>query len=104
MKEEVRGYSGGPGGEGGGIAERKFFCQGRLLLSLTCSTFHSPRHTLHAHTCAYSRIVRRTSAFDRKVLGARIRHDSSTSAENIQLKVKRSALEHNAKKRVPCGR
>lgn len=103
VKEEVRGYSGGPGGgEKGGIAERKFFCQGRLLLSLTYSTFHSLRHTLHAHTHA-RRVVRRTSAFDRKVLGARIRHDSSTSTKNIQLKVKRSALEHGRKKGSHVG-
>ncbi len=80
--------------------ERKFFCQGRLLLSLTYSTFHSLRHTLHAHTLAHITMpvlpyCGGDECFDRKVLRVRFRHDSSTSTKNIQLKVKRSALEHN---------
>lgn len=66
----MRGYSGEPGGR-----NRSFFCQGRLLLSLTYGTFRSPRHTLQTPACAENRArttsaEERTTAFDREILGA----------------------------------
>lgn len=87
----VCGGSGGGGGGGerlrawgeGGLVERKFFCQGRVLLRFAHSSFNSPRRTLRTLACACIRASaeKRTITSDLRVLGADIQHDGSDSAK-----------------------
>lgn len=85
----ARGGSGGGGsvrlrawGEGG-LAERKFFCQGRVRLRFVPSSFNSPKCTFHtlACTCNRASTEERTITHDLGVLGVDIQHDGSDSAE-----------------------
>lgn len=61
---------------------------------------HFAHTCTHHHACVLLYGRGRTAAIDCRVLGVRIRHDSSTSTKNIRLKVKRSALEHIPKSHV----
>lgn len=83
------GGSGGGGGvrlrawgEGGRV-ERKFFCQGRVLLCFAHSSFNSPRRTLRTLACACIRASaeKRTITSDLRVLGVDTQHDGSDSAK-----------------------
>lgn len=71
-----------PRGEGG-LVERKFFCQGRVLLRFAPSSFNSPQCTLRtlACTCNHASTEERTITCHLGVLGVDIQHDGSDSAK-----------------------
>lgn len=67
----------------GGLVERKFFCQGRVLLRFAPSSFNSPKCTFRtlACTCNRASTEERTITCERRVLGVDIQHDGSDSAK-----------------------
>ena len=81
---------------GGGIVERKFFCQGRLLLSLVRS---SGTHFARAHACTCNCapfVDAETFAKpDFSVFEICITNGSYTPMKSIQLEVKSSDYAHN---------
>lgn len=72
----------GAWGEGGPV-ERKFFCQGRVLLRFAPSSFNSPKCTFRtlACTCKRASTEQRTITCSLRVLGVDIQHDGSDSAK-----------------------